>query len=72
MTQVLHYLFLSRTNLKQHDILAFKLDKKLMTGPYYPKISGAGCTPVMVQNCEPELSFIFADLFNMYLKGSCF
>ena len=27
------------------------------------------CIP---KNCEPELSYILAELFNMYLKESCF
>ena len=31
------------------------------------------CIPVVVlKNCEPELSYILAELFNMCLKESCF
>ena len=37
------------------------------------KASAPDCIPVVVrQNCEPELSFILAELFNMCLKESCF
>ena len=33
------------------------------------KASGPDCFPVMVlKNCEPELSYILVDLFNMCLK----
>ena len=36
------------------------------------KASGPGCIPVVVlKNCEPELSDILAELFNKYLKESC-
>ena len=37
------------------------------------KASGPDCIPVVVlKNCEPELSYIQAELFNMCLKESCF
>ena len=37
------------------------------------KTSGPDCIPVMVlKNCEPELSYILAELFNKCLKESCF
>ena len=37
------------------------------------KASGPDCIPVVVlKNCEPELSYILAELFNKCLKGSCF
>ena len=37
------------------------------------KASGPDCIPVVVQkNCEPELSYILAELFNKCLKESCF
>ena len=36
-------------------------------------ISGPGCILVVVpKNCEPELSYILAELFNKCLKESCF
>ena len=35
--------------------------------------SGPDCIPVVVlKNCEPELSYILAELFNECLKESCF
>ena len=37
------------------------------------KASGPDCIPVVVlKNCEQELSYILAELFNKYLKESCF
>ena len=34
---------------------------------------GPDCIPVVVlKNCEPELSYILAEIFNMCLKESCF
>ena len=37
------------------------------------KASGPDFIPVVVlKNCEPELSYILAELFNMCLKESCF
>ena len=37
------------------------------------KASGPDCIPVIIlQNCEPELSYILAELFNKCLKESCF
>ena len=39
----------------------------------FSKASGPDCIPVVVlKNCEPELSYILADLFNKCLKESCF
>ena len=37
------------------------------------KASHPDCIPVVVlKNCEPELSYILAELFNECLKESCF
>ena len=37
------------------------------------RASGPDCIPVVVlKNCEPEFSYILAELFNKCLKGSCF
>ena len=37
------------------------------------KVSGPDCIPLVVlKNCEPELSYILAELFNKGLKKSCF
>ena len=36
-------------------------------------MSGADCIPMVVlKNCEPELSYILAELFNKCQKESCF
>ena len=38
-----------------------------------PKASGPDCIPMVVlKNCEPELSYILAELFKKCLKKSCF
>ena len=37
------------------------------------KASGPDCIPaVVLKNCEPELSFTLAELFNKFLNESCF
>ena len=66
--------FQSRTNLKLHNIsVTSKMVKKTITNLDSSKASGPDCIPVMVlKNCEPELSYILAELFNMGLQGSCF
>ena len=64
-------IFPSRTNLKLHNIpvtpkmVIMKLDLS--------KASGPDCIPVVVlKNCQPEPSYILAELFNKCLKKSCF
>ena len=50
-----------------------KIVKKVITNLDLLKVSGPDCIPVVVlENCGPELSYILAELFNMYLKESCF
>ena len=47
--------------------------KKVITNLDSSKVSGPDCIPVVVlKNCEPELSYILPELFNMCLKESCF
>ena len=47
--------------------------KKVITNLDLSKVSGCGYIPVVVlKNCEPELSYILAKLFNECWKGSCF
>ena len=47
--------------------------KKVITNLDLSKSSGPDCIPVVVlKNCEPELSYILAQLFNKCLKESCF
>ena len=66
--------FLSRTNLKLHNIsITPKMVKKVIMNLDSSKASGPDCIPVVVlKNCEPELSYILAEIFNMCLKESCF
>ena len=66
--------FPSRTNLKLHNIsLTPKMVKKVIMNLDSSKASGPDCIPVVVlKNCEPELSYILAELFNKCLKESCF
>ena len=66
--------FPSRTNLKLHNIsITPKMVKKVITNLDSSKASAPDCIPVVIlKNCEPELSYILAKLFNNYLKESCF
>ena len=66
--------FPSRSSLKLHNIsLTPKMVKKVIANLDSSKASGPDCIPVVVlKNCEPELSYILAELFNMCLKESCF
>ena len=66
--------FPSRTNLKLHNIsVTRKMVKKVIMNLDLSKTSGPDCIPVVVlKNCEPELSYILAELSSMCLKESCF
>ena len=66
--------FPSITNLKLHNSsIAPKIVKKVITNLDSTKASAPDCIPVVVlKNCEPELSYILAKLFNKCLKESCF
>ena len=47
--------------------------KKVVTNLDLSKVSGPDCIPaVVLKNCEPELSYILAQLFSKCLKESCF
>ena len=47
--------------------------KKVIANLDLSKASGPDSIPVVVlKNCEPELSYILAELFNKYLKKSSF
>ena len=63
-----------RTNLKLHKISATpKMVKKVIMNLDFSKASGPDRIPVVVlENCEPELFYILAELFNKSLKESCF
>ena len=65
--------FPSRTNLKMHISITPKMVKKVITNLDSSKASSPDCIPVVVlKNCEPELSYVLAKLFNKCLKESCF
>ena len=66
--------FFSRTNLKLHNIsVSPKMGKKVIMNLDLSKASGPDCIPVVVlKNCEPELSYILAELFNKCIKQFCF
>ena len=66
--------FPSRTNLKLCKIsVTPKMAKKVIMNLDLSKASGPDCIPaVVLKNCEPELSYILAELFNKCLKKSCF
>ena len=64
----------SRTNLRLHNIsVTPKMVKKVLINLDLSKTSGPDCIPVvLLKNCEPELSYMLAELFNKFLKESCF
>ena len=64
----------SRTNFKRHNIsVTPKKVRKVVMNLDLSKASGPDCIPVVVlKNCEPELSYILAELFNNGLQESCF
>ena len=66
--------FPSRTNLKLNNIsITPKIVTKVKTNLDSSKASGPDCIPVVVlKNCELELAYILAELFNMCLKESSF
>ena len=66
--------FPSRTNLKLHNIsVTPKMVRKVVMSLALSKASGLDCIPVVVlRNCEPELSYILAELFSKCLQESCF
>ena len=66
--------FPSRTNLKLHNIsVTPKMVRKVVMNLDLSKASGLDCIQVVIlKNCEPELSYILAELFNKCLKESCF
>ena len=46
--------------------------KKVIMNLVLSKASGLNCIPVVVlKNCDPELSYILAELFNKCLKANC-
>ena len=66
--------FPSRTNLKLYNLsVTFKMVKKVIINIDLSKASGPDCIPVVVlKNCEPELSYVLAELINKCPKEYCF
>ena len=66
--------FPSTTNLKLHNIsVTPKMVRKVVMNLDLSKKSGPDCIPVVVlKNCERELSYILAELFDKCLKECCF
>ena len=66
--------FPSRTNLKLHNIsVTPKIVRNVIMNLDLSKASGPDCIAVVVlKNCEPELSYILAELFSKCFKESCF
>ena len=66
--------FPSRTNLKLHNIsVTPKMVRKVVMNLDLSKASGPDCIPVVVlKNCQLELSYILAELFNKCRTESCF
>ena len=64
----------SRNNLKLHNIsISLKMVKKVIMNFDLSKTSSPDYIPlVVVKNCQPELCYIIAELFNKCLKKSCF
>ena len=58
--------FPSRTNLKPYNIfLTLKMVEKVIMNLNLSKASGPDCIPVVfLKNCELELFYILAELFN--------
>ena len=66
--------FLSRTNLKLHNIsVTPKMVKKAIMNLDLSMATGPDCIPVAVlKNCEHGFSYILAELISKCLKESCF
>ena len=64
--------FPSRTNLKLHNIsVTPKMVRKVVMNLDLSKTSGPDCIPVVVlKNCEPEFSYVLAEIFDKCLIES--
>ena len=73
-TLTLIHAFPARTYLNLHNIfLTPKLFRKIKTSLYLSKTSGPNCfTVVVLMECECDISYVLAELFNTSLKESCF
>ena len=66
--------FSYRTNLKLHNIsITRKIVKDIIAKLDSSVVSGLDCIPVVIlENCEPGISYIAAEVINMCLRESCF
>ena len=66
--------FPCRTNLKLHNIFVFpKMVENVLMNLDLSNGCGPDCIPMVVlKNCQSELSYILAELSNMYFKGILF
>ena len=65
--------FPSGTNLKCNISVTPKMAKKVMMNLDLSKASAPACIPVVVlKNCEPELSYILAELLSIFNKSLVF
>ena len=66
--------FPSRTKMKLHNIsLTLTLVAKVITKLDYSGVSGFLCIlEVVLKNCKPELSYLLAEFFTLFLKESFF
>ena len=72
ITHVSLYLF-SLLDLIWNCIISPKMVKKVIINLDLSKASGPDCIPVVVlKNCELDLCYILTELFNKFLKESCF
>ena len=68
------YLVVFPSRTKLHNIsVTPKMVKKVIANLDLSKASGPDCIPLVVlKSCDPELSYILAELFSKCLKKSCF
>ena len=65
--------FPSSTNLKLHISVTPEMVKKVIMNLDFSKTSGSDFIPVVfLKNCELDLSYTLAELFNKCLKEFCF
>ena len=65
-------IFLSRTNLKLHISVTPKMIKKVNESWFVKSVWSWFIPVVVLKYCEPELSYILAELFNKCLKSLVF
>ena len=73
-SDILLFVFPSQTNLKLHNIsVTPKMVKMVMKSLHLSLVTGPDSIQVVVlKNCEPELSYVVAKIFNVCLEEYCF